>query len=175
MLIDVKERFRLVKYRSLGGMFYLHDKETGERFSLETKDRGRATGLLVAKNEATREPAFNLQKARIYMAASDPEVATRTWGTALASLIASKPEGSENRARLDRFSKEKALEPILNVVLMESRPDQVLRVLTAGCQINSYHQVAPGLPTEVLGIDFGRIQGFRGDRTGRNPQKTEGI
>ena len=82
MLEIVKNRFRLVRYRSLGGMYYLHDTETDQRKSLETKDKARATELLVAHNEAAREPAFNLQKARVYMAASDPEVATRTWGNA---------------------------------------------------------------------------------------------
>ena len=66
------------------------------------------------------------------MAASDPGVATRTWGDALGALIESKPVGSENRARLERFAKEKALEPILNVVLLETRSEQVLNVLNAG-------------------------------------------
>jgi len=113
-------------------MIYLHDKETGLRVSLETKDMARAVEFLVAKNEAAREPAFNLQKARVYMAASDPGVATRTWGDALGKLTTSKPEGSENRARLERFSKEKALAPILKVVLLETRSDQVLEVLKAG-------------------------------------------
>jgi len=73
-MIIVKNRFRLIPYRSEGGMYYLHDNHTGKRVSLETKDQDRATELLVAHNEAAREPAFNLFKARVYMAASDPEV-----------------------------------------------------------------------------------------------------
>ena len=105
----VKNRYRLIPYRSCGGTYYLHNNETGQRVSLETKDKHRATELLVAYNESAREPAFNLQKARIYMAASDPGVATRTWGKALESMIATKPAGSENQLRLERFAKEKAL------------------------------------------------------------------
>jgi integrase len=128
----MKNRYRLICYSLYGGMYYIHDTETDLRWSLRTKDKARATELLVAKNESTREPAFNLQKARVYMSASDPDVATRTWGKALTGLIDSKPEGSENRARLERFSKEKALKPLLQVVLLETRPDQVLNVLTAG-------------------------------------------
>ena len=74
----MKNRYRLVRYGRRGGNYYLHDSETGQRTTLETKDKARATELLVAKNEATREPAFNLQKARVYLAASDPSVSTRT-------------------------------------------------------------------------------------------------
>ena len=70
--------------------------------------------------------------SRVYMPASDPGVATRTWGNALDSLIASKPDGSENRARLVRFSKEKVLKPLLKVILLETRSEQVLNALNAG-------------------------------------------
>jgi hypothetical protein len=81
----MKNRYRIVRYRRYGGMYYIHDTETDLRWSLRTKDKARATELLVAKNEAAREPAFNLQKSRVYMAASDPGVATRTWGDALSA------------------------------------------------------------------------------------------
>ena len=84
----MKNRFSIFVNRSRGGIYYLKDKETGRRDSLETKDKERALELLTAHNEAAREPAFNLQKARVYMAASNPEVATRTWRKALNTLIA---------------------------------------------------------------------------------------
>lgn len=74
----MKNRYRIVRYRRYGGVYYVHDTEADLRWSLRTKDKARATELLVAKNEAAREPAFNLQKARLYMAASDPRVLTRT-------------------------------------------------------------------------------------------------
>ena len=66
----MKKRFRLIIYRSLGGVIYIHDNETDLRISLETKDKARAVELLMAKNESAREPAFNLLKARVYMAMS---------------------------------------------------------------------------------------------------------
>ena len=131
MLIIMNNRFRLIAYNSLGGMIYLHNNETGQRTSLGTKDKARANELLVTHNEAAREPAFNLQKARIYLAASDPLIATRTWGMALDALTLSKPEGSENRHRWETFSKDKALIPILDVVLLETLAEQVLKVATA--------------------------------------------
>jgi integrase len=113
-------------------MYYLHDTETDQRKSLETKDKARATELLVAHNEAAREPAFNLQKARVYMAASDPEVATRTWGKALHALVASKRPGSANRHRWETFQKDKALNPLLDLVVLETRTDQLLGVVVNG-------------------------------------------
>jgi len=128
----MKNRYRIIRYRRYHGVYYIHDTETNLRWSLRTKDKARANELMVAKNEAAREPAFNLQKARVYMSASDPGVATRAWGDALKALIDSKPKNSENQARLERFSKEKALEPLLNVILLETRPEQVLNVLTGG-------------------------------------------
>lgn len=63
----MKNRFRIIKNRSRGGRYHLVNKETGDRDSLETNNRERANELLTASNESHREPAFNLQKARIYL------------------------------------------------------------------------------------------------------------
>jgi hypothetical protein len=128
----MKNRYRLVCYGRCGGYYYLHDNETGQREGLETKDKARANELLTAKNEAAREPAFNLQKARIYLSASDSAVATRTWQTALGAVIASKPKGSENRHRWETFSKDKAIEPLLARVILETRAEELLTALNEG-------------------------------------------
>jgi integrase len=113
-------------------MYYLHDSESGLRASLETKDKARATELLVAHNEAAREPAFNLQKARVYLAAADPEVATRTWRVALTTLVEAKRAGSANRHRWETFARNKGLKPLLDLVLLETRSDQLLSVVVRG-------------------------------------------
>jgi len=63
------------------GVFYYEDRETRKQISLRTRDRAEALTLLHAKNEAARQPVLNLQMAQVYLAASDPEVATRTWQT----------------------------------------------------------------------------------------------
>lgn len=118
--------------RPPGDKYYLHDNETGLREGLKTPSRARAVELLVARNEAAREPAFNLQKARIYSAASDPGVAARTWLQALAKVIASKPENSENRKRWQTFSKDTALQQILDKVILETRAEHLLQVLDEG-------------------------------------------
>ena len=54
----MKNRFSIFINRSRGGIYYLKDRRTGQRDSLETKDKDRALELLTAHNEAAREPAF---------------------------------------------------------------------------------------------------------------------
>ena len=73
----MKQRFRLYR-RSCSGRFYLHDSVTGKQESLSTADRIEALRLLHSKNEADRQPAINLQIARAYLAAGDPDIMTRT-------------------------------------------------------------------------------------------------
>lgn len=114
----MKKRFSIYPNRSRGGIFYLKDKLTGQRKSLDTADEEEAAELLATRNEATREPAHNLKKARIYLGASDAAAGTRTWRIALGAVIDSKPAGSENRLRWETFSRDKALEPILDVILL---------------------------------------------------------
>ena len=99
---------------------------------VEAKDKARATELLVAHSEAAREPAFNLQKARVYLAASDPEVGARTWRKALNTLVESKRAGSANRRRWGVFVKDKAIKPLLDLVILETRTDQLLGAVVRG-------------------------------------------
>jgi len=128
----MKKRFSIFINRSRGGIYYRKDRLTGGRESLETKDKDRALELLTASNEAAREPAFNLQKGRIYLSASDPAVATRTWGDALNTLIAAKPEGSANRKRWETFVKDEAIQSLLKIVLLETRTEEVLGAVVTG-------------------------------------------
>jgi integrase len=128
----MKNRFSIFKNRSRGGIYYLKDQQTEARVSLNTKDQGRANELLSAYREAAREPAFNLQKARIYLAASDAGVATRTWRKALETLASAKPEGSANRKRWETFAKDKAIQSLLDLVILETRTEQLLNAVTSG-------------------------------------------
>jgi hypothetical protein len=60
------------------GVFYSEDTTTGKQHSLRTKDEAEALAILHSKNEAHRQPVLNLQIARTYLTATDPEVARRT-------------------------------------------------------------------------------------------------
>jgi hypothetical protein len=63
----------------VAGFEVIGDTETRKQHSLRTKDEAEALTLLHSKNEAARQPVLNLQIARIYLSAADPEVAKRTW------------------------------------------------------------------------------------------------
>jgi hypothetical protein len=74
----MSQTFRLYR-RKTGGRYYLHNDLTGKQESLHTSDRAQAMRLWHAKNEAGQLPAINLQIARAYLAATDPQIAKRTW------------------------------------------------------------------------------------------------
>ena len=73
----MKQRFRL--YRRKGGIYYLHDSQSGKQTSLGTRHRSEAVELFSARLQAHRQAHLNLQLARTYLAATDPMVAKRTW------------------------------------------------------------------------------------------------
>jgi hypothetical protein len=72
----MRQQFILFK-RS--GVFYMEDRATRKQRSLGTKSKAEALALLNARNEALRQPNLNLQLARTYLSASDPETTQRTW------------------------------------------------------------------------------------------------
>ena len=61
------------------GVFYSEDTVTGKQTSLRTKIKYEALVILNAKNESARQPNLNLQLARAYLSASDPEATQRAW------------------------------------------------------------------------------------------------
>ena len=68
----MKERYRLFLRRK--SVYYAFDNTTKTFQSLKTKDRSEAARLLVALNEAGKQPAMNLGLARVYLKHSDPMV-----------------------------------------------------------------------------------------------------
>jgi hypothetical protein len=89
----MKIRFRLIHPGERGSTLYCVDSETGQRFSLKTKDRDSAEQIVLAKNQALRQPTLNLQIAKAYLAGTDSGVSTRTWQDALNALVETKHEG----------------------------------------------------------------------------------
>ena len=70
----MKQRFRL--YRRKGGIYYLHDSQSGKQTSLGTSERSEAIELFSARIQAHRQAHLNLQLARTYLTATDPMVAS---------------------------------------------------------------------------------------------------
>src|SRR5512136_1309092 len=102
----MKPRYRI--YRRQGGVFYLFDRHTGKRESLETDDEAVAKRLLHAKNEAQQQPLINRQIARAYLAVGDPEITRRQWQTVMEEII--KLKHGETQERWLRASKDHAFD-----------------------------------------------------------------
>lgn len=129
MGIEMKLRYRL--FRRNNGVFFCEDRTTHAQKSLKTKDAAEATRLLNAKNEADQQPGgFALQIARTYLAQADPALSNRTWRYAVGELIETKR--GENAARWERAIKQKAFEQILDLRLIETRPEHFLAALKVG-------------------------------------------
>src|SRR6266508_6168814 len=111
----MKKRFRLYR-RTMSGVFYVHDCETGKQESLGTRDRAEATTLLNARNESVRQPQLNLHIAKAYLAGTDSGVSTRTWQDAMNAIIETK-DGS-TKDRWVRAAKEKALDTIRSRIIL---------------------------------------------------------
>ena len=152
----MKAKFRLVRIGRRGGTYYIVDRDTGERQSLNTKSKTEAAEPLTARIEAHRDPALNLLKARVYLAASDPEMATRTWGFVMEDIT--KDKTGPTLRRYQTALKDNAYELIKNKPLLVTLPEDFLKVLRAGTTCtNVYlrrfqnHAVGMGwLPVPVL-------------------------
>lgn len=123
----MKAKFRMFLR---GNVFWCQDNETRRQESLKTKDRQEALTILNAKNEAHREPLLNVHIARAYLAAGDPQIASRTWQTVMDEMAKHK-----TRATLKRWLVavgDEAFDLIRHLVLVETKADQFLRVLEVG-------------------------------------------
>jgi integrase len=126
---NMTTRYRLT-YRGSRKMFYCVDKTTGKRTSLTTTDRDEARQIIEAKNQSERQPVLNLQIAKAYLAGTDNGIATRTWRSAMESLITTKQ--AENQKRWRTAAKDKAFIPLLSRVIIETSGELLLSVMQAG-------------------------------------------
>jgi len=142
-----------------GNVYWVQNNETGKQETLRTKDRITAERLLNAKNESQRQPFINLQIARAYLFASDPQIARRTWTDVMEEMFKSKRDTrNATKRRYLVAIKDKELDSIRKLPLMETRSEHFLKVLEAGkVSTNIYlrrvHNFALGmnwLPVPVL-------------------------
>jgi integrase len=113
-----------------GSVFYAEETATGKQTSLRTKDEAEAITLLNTKNEATRQPAMNLQIAQVYLQHADPTMAQRTWQNVMDAMFPLK--SGPTQARWQAAMKDKAYDLIRNRRLIETGSEHFLQVLNAG-------------------------------------------
>ncbi|HTL57291.1 MAG TPA: hypothetical protein VL361_16525, partial [Candidatus Limnocylindrales bacterium] len=68
------------------GVFYAQLNATGKQESLHTQNSQEAQKLLDAKNDAESNRLLSLALARVYISASEPKLATRTWSDVMDHL-----------------------------------------------------------------------------------------
>ena len=120
---------RFILFRR-AGIFYSEDTATGKQHSLRTKDEAEALTLLHSKNEAHRQPVLNLQIARTYLTATDPEIAKRTWQMPMDEMT--KLKTGPTHVRHVRAMMDPAFDIIRNIPILETNATHFLRVLEAG-------------------------------------------
>lgn len=129
-VLNMNTRYRLIFRGIRGGMYYCVDKTTGKRNSLQTTSEDEARQIVEAKNNAERQPILNLQIAKAYLAGTDNGIKTRTWQQAIEALTATKQ--GENKERWLRVVKDRALVPLLPMVIIETKGEAILRALQCG-------------------------------------------
>ena len=80
----MKERYSVFQRKN--GIFFLEDRVLKKQNSLRTRDTETARRVCHAQNEALRQPAINLQIARAYLTAGDPNYVNRTWQSVMEAV-----------------------------------------------------------------------------------------
>jgi integrase len=111
-------------------MWYAFDNATGNSVSLKTRVKVEAEQKVQAMNETERQPSISLGLARVYLNATDPKLATRTWQEVMENIVSKKTE--ETRRRWGVAIKDKNFDCIRNLRVAETRPEHFDRALADG-------------------------------------------
>ena len=131
----MKLRYRL--FQRSNGIFFIEDRVTGKQASLQTRDKIAAQRIFNAKNESHQQPAINLQIARAYLMAVDPQVAKRNWQHVMEEILKFK-----KGATLQRWQtaiKDKAFDAIRTLPLLETQAEQLRAALEKGTVSTNVH------------------------------------
>ena len=120
-------KYRL--FQRTAGVFYWQESGTAKRGSLHTKDRAEAERLLIAKNEAHKQPALNLALGRAYLSAHDPRLCTRTWQAVMDEMATHGKPATHKRCK--RAMRSRAFDPIREKPLVETTADDILPICHA--------------------------------------------
>ncbi len=124
----MKRQYRLFQRNS--GIFFIQNNTTGKQESLKTRDKTAARRIFNAKNEASEQPALNLQIAKAYLAATDESFVNRTWREVMTEFV--KTKAGSNRTRSERAVLDKSFDSIRDLQLSETRSEHFLQVLESG-------------------------------------------
>src|SRR5437762_2966149 len=124
---NVQLKYRL--YRRRNGVFYWQENDSRKQGALRISERREAERLLNAMNESHREPTLNLNLARAYLAAHDPEMPSRTWQAVMDEMATHGIPSTQLRCA--RGFRSKAYDPIRNKPLVQTTGENLLAVIHA--------------------------------------------
>jgi hypothetical protein len=81
--------------------------------SLKTREKAEAVQKVNAMNETERQPSISLGLAKVYLTATDPKLATRTWQDVMENIITKKTD--ETLKRWQTAIKDKNFDCIRNL------------------------------------------------------------
>jgi len=122
------QRYR--KFKRTWGTYYAYDNFTGNSVSLKTKVKAEAVQKVNAMNETERQPGISLGLAKVYLNATDPKLATRTWQEVMENIVEKKVD--ETRRRWEVAIKDKNFDCIRKLHVAETRPEHFDRALADG-------------------------------------------
>ncbi len=111
-------------------MWYAFDNVTGNSVSLKTRVKAEAEQKVNAMNETERQPSISLGLAKVYLNATDPKLATRTWQDVMEHITAKKKD--ETKHRWEIAIKDKNFDCIRNLCVAETRPEHSDQALADG-------------------------------------------
>lgn len=112
------------------GRFLLRGHHHRQTNQSPHEGRAEALTLLHSKNESFRQPVLNLHIARTYLAATDPDIAQRTWQEPMDEMTRTKT--GPTLIRYKRAMQDRAFDIIRDLPILETHSTQFLRVLEAG-------------------------------------------
>ena len=124
----MKQRYR--KFKRSWGTWYAFDNATGNSVTLKTREKTEAEQKVNAMNETERQPSINLGLARVYLNATDPKLATRTWQDVMENIITKKTD--DTLKRWNTAIKDKNFDCLRKLHVCETRPEHFDRVLADG-------------------------------------------
>ncbi len=125
---DMTQRYR--KFKRSWGMWYAFDNATGNSTSLKTRVKTEADKKVNAMNETERVPSISLGLARVYLNATDPKLATRTWQEVMEHIVARRKD--ETQHRWETAIRDRNFDCIRRLRVAETRPEHFDRALADG-------------------------------------------
>ena len=127
-VLDMTQRYR--KFKRSWGMWYAFDTVTGNSVSLKTRVKTEAVRKTAAMNESEHQPSITLGLAKVYLNATDPKLATRTWQEVMEHIVAKKTD--ETKHRWETAIKDRNFDCIRKLHVAETRPEHFDKALADG-------------------------------------------